>query len=48
MENKTISQKIAEVYVPLKFEDIDQRTIENAKIGDILLFISLIPPTEEE
>lgn len=32
MDNKTISQKIAEVYVPLKFEDIDQRTIENAKI----------------
>lgn len=32
MKNKTISQKIAEIYVPIKFEDIDKRTVENAKI----------------
>ena len=32
MENKTISQKIAEIYVPIRFEDIDKRTVENAKI----------------
>lgn len=32
MAEKTISQKIAEVGANLKFEDIDKRTIENAKI----------------
>jgi 2-methylcitrate dehydratase PrpD len=32
MSGKPIAQQIAEIGVALKFEDIDQRTIENAKI----------------
>jgi 2-methylcitrate dehydratase PrpD len=32
MANKTISEKIAEIAIGLKYEDIDERTITNAKI----------------